>query len=211
MRGKNPADFERLAFDGRRLVFIMGPDGLSELPGVLLRSALGNIGLMPDYVEGRIKQGYQFKLLVFDGGHEAPPATWDNVLGLVQQVYPELADDVAAHRQTLKGTPFGEFAARMPEDMEMIDLAYEDHQLYLSLERYLQIPKEERLRDPLALRRVLLHEVHLGSLFDGSGYTRTPDGRAGFAEYLVPNVPIAQLQDARVVDLVLDQYMPGED
>lgn len=203
MRGKDNSEFSRLALDDRRLVFIMGPDGLSELPGKPLRGALSHIGLTPDYVQGRIDQGFQFKLLVFGGDDEAPRATWDNTLDLVQQVYPDLADDVETHRQELKATPFSEFAARMPMDMDAIDLAGEGHPLFMSLERYIRLAPTERRHDPLALRRVLLHEVHLGPLFSGDGYTYTPDGAKGLAEYLVPNGPIDQLPDAQVISLPL--------
>src|ERR1044072_8941907 len=52
---ERPTDFDSLGLDGRELVFIMGPDALSELPGHPLHATMGRIGMMPSYVEGRIK------------------------------------------------------------------------------------------------------------------------------------------------------------
>jgi hypothetical protein len=205
LRGRTPEDFESLALDNRRLVFIMGPDGLSQLPGRPLRHALADIGLMPDYVQARIHQGYQFKLLVFSGGDAAPLATWDNTLDLVAACYPELGADIDAHRQTLKQTPFAHFAAQLPENMDMIDAAGEAHPLYMSLESYLAIPEHIRRQDALALRRVLLHEVHLQPLFSGDGHTLTPEGEKGLAEYLAPNTPTAHIEHTVMIDLSLGE------
>jgi hypothetical protein len=202
LRGRHEADFEILGSAERDIVFIMGPDGLSKLPGIKPLTALDHIGLNPGYVQGRISQGFNFRLLVFEGGSAAPLATWDNALDMVASVRPELAEDIEQHRTALIETPFEVFEADVAEPLDDIELAGPAHPDYMSLEKYLALSPQAKT-NPAKLRRLLFHVEHLGSLFYGDGYTRTPDGRIGLAEYLVPNGPVDELPEARVVDFVV--------
>lgn len=201
MRGREDADFEILGSPERDIVFIMGPDGLSKLPGIEPLAALDQIGLNPGYVQGRLAQGHKFRLMVFEGGNEAPLATWDNALDMVASVRPELAADIEQHREALKATPFEVFQADVAEPLDDIELAGPAHPDYMSLERYLALPPEAKA-NPAKLRRVLYHVEHLGALFYGDGHTRTPDGQVGLAEYLVPNGPVEDLPKVRVVEFL---------
>ncbi|MGW4283580.1 hypothetical protein [Nocardia sp. NPDC004750] len=201
VRGREKVDFEVLGSPERSVCFIMGPDGLSMLPGIELLTALERIGLTPHYVHGRIEQGHSFRLLVFNGGRAAPLATWDNALDLISGTRPELVDDIRRHRNALKTTPFEIFQADVTEPLENIDLAGPAHRDYMSLDRYRALSPDERA-DPAKLRRLLFHVEHLGELFSGDGYTRTPGGQRGLAEYLVPNGRISDLPDARMIDLL---------
>jgi hypothetical protein len=201
LRGRDESDFEVLGSSERSIVFIMGPDGLSMMPGVERLAALDRIGLTPGYVQGRIAQGYRFRLLAFTGGDAAPLATWDNALDMVARNRPELAADIEHHRAALKTTPFDVFQADVAEPLDEIELAGPAHPDYVSLERYLALPSEVRA-NPAKIRRLLFHAEHLGTLFHGDGYTRTPDGRVGLAEYIVPNGRVGGLPQAQVVDLL---------
>jgi hypothetical protein len=211
LRAREAEEFNHLGLRGRELVFIMGPDALSELPGWSLPVALGRIGLMPDYVAGRIAQGYTFKLAVFRDRSEAPLATWDNALDLIAGCHPALAPDIEIQRQALKDTPPQEFVDRMlPEDLTRIELAGPLHPEFMTTERYLALPTEIRHRDSLYLRRWLVHTEQIGITFRGDGYTQTTDGEKGVKEYLMPNGPIADLQEAVVIDLPLDGRAQAE-
>lgn len=194
VRGKAPEDFQQLAADGRKLVFTMGSDGLSMLPGKPLRQALATIGLTSEYVQGRIDQGFSFKLAVFRAERNETLATWKNVLRLVMDCYPELESDIAAHASNLPSQV-------LPEDIEDINLAGPTHPDFMSLERYTQLPQEERVQSPLLLRRLLLHEVHLGVLFEGEGYTRIDEGGRGMMEHVIANRPVSELPDSVMIDL----------
>lgn len=200
LRGRTQDDFDTLGSPDRDIVFIMGPDGLSVMPGMEPLAALDRVGLTPGYVHGRINQGYHFKLLVFEGGDAAPLATWDNALNMVAACHPELAGDIDQHREALKVTPFATFEEDVSEPLDEIELAGPAHPEYMSLERFRSLLVAER-NNPAKLRRLLFHVEHLGTLFYGDGYTRTTDGQVGLAEYLVPNGRIDSLQDAVVVDL----------
>lgn len=201
LRGQEEADFEILGSQERSIVFIMGPDGLSALPGIEPLAALDRIGLTPGYVQGRIAQGHRFRLLVFEGGDAAPLATWDNALDMITGTRPELAEDIEKHRAALKTTPFEVFQADVAEPLDDIELAGPAHPDYMSLERYLALPPGER-SNPAKLRRLLFHAEHLGTLFYGDGHTRRPNGQLGLAEYLVLNDRIADLPGAKVINLL---------
>lgn len=200
LRGRTDEEFEVLGTPERDLVFIMGPDGLSELPGTPVLDALDKIGLRPEYVQGRIAQGYGFRLVVFNGADQAPLATWDNALNMIAGLHPEIGDDIELHREALVSTPFDEFEERVGASLDLIDLAGEEDPRYMTLGRYMCLPEEAR-EDPTNLRRLLLHMEHLGPLFSGDGHTRTSDGEVGLLEYLIPNGPVAELPDVKVINL----------
>lgn len=194
VRGRNPEDFDYLANDGRKLVFTMGADGLSKLAGRPLRQALRIIGLTPDYVQGRIDQGFSFKLAVFHSEHRGTLATWHNVLREVADCYPELEADITMHASRLPDQT-------LAEDIESIDLAGPTHPDFMSLDRYLQLSEKARETNPLYLRRLLLHEVHLGTLFEGDGHTVTHDGEQGMREHVIANRSIQDLPGSIMIDL----------
>lgn len=201
LRGREEAEFDVLGSPERDVVFIMGPDGLSAVPGMEPLAALDKMGFTPNYVQGRIAQGYHFRLLVFEGGDAAPLATWDNALSMVAACHPDLQQDIEQHRTVLGTTPFEVWQARAPESLEKIDLAGIAHPDYMSLDRYRGLSAEDR-SDPLMLRRLLFHVEHLNALFHGDGYTRTPDGQVGLAEYLVPNGRIQSLPEAITINFL---------
>jgi hypothetical protein len=199
MRGMDDSDFELLGSAERDLVFIMGPDGLSELPGIDPYTALDRIALSREYVAGRIAQGFSYRLLVFPGGEGAPLATWDNALDMVAGIHPELAEDIETHRDALKYTKFKVFQKDVSDTMDTIQLAGPSHPEYMSLQRYLQLPAIDRA-NPAKLRRLLFHVEHLTTYFAGDGSTAPHDGKPGIKEYLVPNMAITSLPGAQVVE-----------
>lgn len=204
LRGMGSTDFEILGSDERRIVFIMGPDGMSALPGMHPLDILNFLGLDPDYVQGRIKQGYHFKLLVFVGGEDAPLATWDNALDMVAAERPELAEDIERHREVLRTRSLESLLVSQsatPKQLDAIELAGKTHPSFMTPGRYYMLSDAEKA-NPANLRRVLLHADHLGILFSGDGYTRMPDGQRGPAEYLVPNGKVSELSGAILIDLM---------
>lgn len=117
---------------------------------------------------------------------------------MIAAAQPKLRGDIKQHFVALKTTPLETFQADVSEPFDEIELAGPAHPEYMSLERYLNLPSAERA-NPAKLRRLLLHKEHLGTLFYGDGYTRSPDGQIGLAEYLVPNCYIRDLPEAQVI------------
>lgn len=114
-------------------------------------------------------------------------------------LYPDLAADIDRHRAALKTEPFEVWQASVAEPLDSIDLAGPSHPAYISLQRYRSLSADDRT-NPALLRRMLLHVEHLNTLFYGDGFTRTPDGQVGMAEYLIPNGRVDALTDALVVN-----------
>ncbi len=54
---------------------LMGEDGLEQILGKTGYEALISIGYMLDYIEYKIKSGFQFKIVIFNEGEIAKLAT----------------------------------------------------------------------------------------------------------------------------------------
>ncbi|MCZ7652546.1 MAG: hypothetical protein M5U13_15795 [Thermoanaerobaculia bacterium] len=135
----------------------------------------------------------QWKLFVLPQV-EAFEATWDNVLALVAEHYPEVAAKVLGCDPALRdpGLP-GRIdpCATTSEVKES-----ETHRLHMNV---------HRLRDaeatPDNARLFLWHTLGLNERFTGTGRTQRPDGSDGGAEYLVPNRPLTEFGEYRVIPL----------
>jgi len=68
LKGKSDGDFETLSDDrDRKIVFVMGSDGLEGLVGSSNDQILTRIGYTAEYVARLQHDGYRFKLVVFSG------------------------------------------------------------------------------------------------------------------------------------------------
>lgn len=201
IRGKKPEDFLTLTDDPlRELVLLMGPDGLASLCGKSGYEMLVEIGYQPDYIVRKVRdEGCRFKLIVFPEGGPAKLATWDNVIDVVADVYPDVARKLARHRETLKVTPFVAIATQAGFDFSAVDKAGPTDPRYMTHDRYRTAP------GTLANARAFLYfTIHLRELFSGDGYTYTADGRRGLQEFIVPNLPIDRLGEHLLLDLTVD-------
>ena len=76
LRSKSLEDFETLTNDpNRKIIMLMGGDGLEKILGKTGYEALISIGYMLDYIEYKIKSGFQFKIVIFNEGEIAKLAT----------------------------------------------------------------------------------------------------------------------------------------
>ena len=199
IRGKKPADFLTLTDDpDRKLVLLMGPDGLEKLLGKSGYDMLVEIGYETAYIDRKVAEGNQFKLIVFPEGGPAKLATWVNVIDVVCDVYPSIAAKLNRHRDSLAKVPFGEIERLAGFDFSVADKAGPTDPRYMTEERFRQ--SAGTLVDA---RAFLYFTVHLRELFSGDGYTYTADGRQGLMEYIVPNVPIADLGPHEIIDLTI--------
>jgi hypothetical protein len=209
------ADFETLvptAVRGdRRIVFLMGGDGLAKMRGKNAEGALVEIGYTKQEINKKLQGGHQFRLVVMPGESGASPATWENAFKAVAVAYPELAGKISPHLTEMKrlyqaapgrtalekthnafntiagqggGESFAAIAARGPSDPG-----------FMTLERFQKIDNPT-LRD---VRAFLYFTAHFNENFNGSGHTLTIDGRRGLLEYLAVDKPIAELNAATVV------------
>lgn len=198
LKGKSDADFETLSDDrDRKIVFLLGGDGLVSLVGATTDEILAKVGYTREYIARLAHDGYRFKLVVFESTPGAEQlATWDHVVDLVARTYPGIGRRIEAALPHLQRTSFAEIERQAPTRFSDVDKVGRDHADYVD---------EQRLRasdGPLwRVRGFLYYRVRVMELFAGDGVTRTADGTRGLKEYIGRNMPIRELPGARLVDL----------
>lgn len=190
LKGRLEADFARLSHDGdRKIVYLMDPAGLASLVGLDAAATLARIGYRPDYVAAKRGQGFRFELVVFRARADVVPATWDHLPQLVERAYPGLGAAVEAHLPRLEATDFeGLVAASGGYPWHAVRDAGRDHPRFFTAQRY-----RREHAEPWQTRAFLYCELRLTDLYRGDGYTRTPDGERGLAEWATTNHRLADL------------------
>jgi hypothetical protein len=198
LKGKSDTDFETLSEDrDRKIVFLMGSDGLERLVGATNDQILAKIGYTADYVARLEREGYRFKLVVFKSGPDSGQlATWEHVVELVVSTYPDIAAKVTAALPRLKRTSFARIEKQAPSRFAIVDSVGRDHEDYVDEGRL------KTLDGALwQVRAFLYYRIRLTELYAGDGITRTVDRKKHLKEYIAPNKAIRDLLGARTVDL----------
>lgn len=198
LRGKNEDDFQTLTEDpARKVVFLMGDDGLSSLPGMSGYEMLIQVGhSIPDIYKNLVEKGKSYKLVVFTSEVQPMAADWDGVLSIVQAVYPEHFDAVAQHVKALSQISLEE-VERIAE-LKFSDFS-EEHPLFMTSARF-----SESDKNLWQTRAFLYHSLQMRAQFKGDGFTYRNDGAIGVREYLIPNMPLASMENFRLFDLEVE-------
>ena len=200
IRGIEEDDFLTLSDDSsRKIVMLVDPDGLSNMLGKTGYEMLIEIGYEPDYLEYKIKEGNQFKLVIFPDGEAAKLATWDNLFEMLIQVYPKTKGLVEKYRDILKTKSFEEIESESGFKFLEVEKLGEVDPRYMTYDR-LDLDNASLSE----FRAFLYFSVHLRELYSGDGWTRLSSGEKGVQEYIIPNVPISQLGESRVINI----YVP---
>lgn len=102
VRGVKDRDFEALTDNPKRkIVFLLDSLGLCDLVGLQGRQILNHIGYDDNYIDSLLARQTKFKLVVLPE-ISVQLATWDNLLNLVAQVYPEWFQKIEIARPFLK-------------------------------------------------------------------------------------------------------------
>jgi nicotinamidase-related amidase len=201
IRGRKPEDFLTLTDDpNRKIVMLVGPDGLETLLGRTGYEMLVTIGYTADHIKRKVvDEGNSFKLAVFAESDKARPATWDAVADFASEVYPDLAAILRRRIPELKGIPFTQFERDAGFTFADVDKAGPNDLRFMTA---------DRLRtsggSAWEVRAFLYFTLHLRELFAGDGYTYTKDGQRGLAEFIVLNKPISELGESVLVDLEVE-------
>ncbi len=199
LRGKSPKDFETLTNDPqRKIVMLMGADGLEKLLGKSGYEALITIGYMLDYIEYKVKNGFQFKLVIFHEGEKAKLATWDDVALMVSQIYPKAKSKIYHQLEKVKLTKFSEIERVANRKFNIIDKIGPEDKDFITYERLNN--SEGTLID---VRAFFYHTVHLRELFSGDGFTYDANGERGLREYVAPNCKLEELGEYNLIDMTI--------
>ncbi len=106
-RGKTSKDFESLTHDPtRKIVMLMGSDGLERILGKSGLELLIEIGYTQNHIHHLINQGFKFKLVIFHPISSCLLATWDKVAKLASSVYPKVKKKIYNKIEELKEVSF---------------------------------------------------------------------------------------------------------
>lgn len=201
IRGKNPSDFETLTDDPQRqIVLILGPDDLAKLPGMSGWDILMTIGYDPAYARGKVAEGCEFKLVVLQEGPSVKLATWDNLLEMVCEVYPNVADLIRSHWTSLKTRSFREIEAQAGFKFLEVEQPKDKTKKKQDDPRFMTYERLQQSSGTLAdVRAFLYFSVHIRELYRGDGYTDV-SGSRGMREYLARNVRLVDLGAHELID-----------
>lgn len=196
VRGKEPRNFERLTFASRRLAWVLGPHAMRGLLGRSGVDIVLGIGKSRAWLEPLLNEGMRWQLFVLpQAGMLA--ATWDNVLALVADHYPEVAAKVLACDPAVRDPVLPGKIDPRATTSEVKEK--EEHALHMNVLRF-----RDSETTPENARLFLWHTLGINERFTGSGRTQHPDGSDGGDEYLVPNRPLAEFGEYAVIPLEVD-------
>jgi hypothetical protein len=197
LRGTKPSDFETLSDDpDRKIILVSAEDGLKRFIGKTGYQMLLSIGYEKDYIQYRLKNGYIFKLVVFNKQKSVKPATWDNVAKIVKETYPLIKDKIDKNLKTLKTNSFWDIEKPAGFSFKLTSRKGPTDPQFMNYER---LQKAEG--NTWQVRQFLYNVVYLTELFKGDGYTYDEQGNRILKEFLAPNCRITDFKDYRIVDL----------
>ncbi|HLD99297.1 MAG: hypothetical protein A2428_16965 [Bdellovibrionales bacterium RIFOXYC1_FULL_54_43] len=198
LKGKAASEFDTLSNDPtRKLIFLMGSDGLEGLVGMNNDQIFTKIGYTSDYIKRLKNEGYKFKLVVFKSqGDDGKLATWNNVGQLVAKLYPGVASKIKTAMPRLKNTSFSRIEQQAPSKFSAVDKVGKSHPDYVD-----EVRLEKSEGKLWEVRGFLFYKARLMDLYAGDGFTRDVKGNKGLKEYIVSNKPVKELPSAALTDL----------
>ena len=207
IRGKKPSDFESLTDDpNRKIVMLVGADGLEQFLGRSGFELLMLIGYTASHIQRKVvDEGNRFKVAVLPQEGGAKSATWDNVIEMVSEIYPELSAMLRGALPALKRSDFASIEAKAGYRFESVDKLGRGDPRFMTAERLAATGG-----GVVAVRAFLYHSVHLRELFSGDGYTYDEAGARGLREYIIPNMRLDQIDGHALIDLAIDVPSAGQ-
>jgi hypothetical protein len=190
---KGQSEVEYISTPNQLFPFIMGPDSIHHLKGRSAWEIFDFVGYKKHFVVQRLKSGSKFVLILFTGfldetkensdSSHPVPATWENVLTLVENASPVVSERVRNVFPTIQTTPFYDYSVNLEQlDSDLL-------QQVNSFEAFEKSGHES----PVMVRAFLRHTMKLMELYAGDGYCYNDRGERGSKEYLMPRVAISQL------------------
>jgi len=180
----------------RKIVFYLDASGLEKMVGISDREKLILIGYPADYIERKLQEGFQYKMVIFKDDTVTKIATWDNIEKLMTEIY---SGQLALY-QDVKNL---EMVEKVQRNLPLLKEIYKDVES-AKIKAAQAYQKIQEMGGELWEVRSFLHEnLKLNENFSGDGYTRLDNGEKGIAEYISPNIEIKKLKQSVIIDLNL--------
>ena len=194
IRGKVDADFEKLSDDpNRKIVFLTDALGLAKMLGKSGYEMLITVGHHPDHIKKQVADGKSYKIVVFPATSSSD-ATWDGLIKVTGEVYPDLVSDLRNHAPVFRSSAYTLFESTAGYKFHDVDDP--TNPKFMSYDAYMASS-----RSPWELRAFMYHVLHIKELFRGDGYTYDEKGKRGVREYLIANKNISDIPGAVVGDI----------
>ena len=198
VRGTSEADFAMLAFaNGRRLAWVMGPDGLRDMIGRSVESVILGVGKDRTWLSEKVAEAMRWRLVVLPQA-KCVRADWLGVFAMIEAHYPEVAGKFLQWSAAVQDPTL---AANI--DPTLVTGAVKDdttHPCHMNVERYLTC------KNTAANARLFLwHSLGLNQHFVGDGWATDPKTKQRAEEYLTANVSLARVQGCRWTDLIVGE------
>jgi len=194
IRGKIPADFEKLSDDpDRKIVFLTDAAGLAKMLGKTGYEMLITVGHHPDHIQKQVNAGKSYKIVVFPAS-SASDASWDGLLKVTAEVYPDLETDLRKYAAVFKGSAYSTF--EISAGYKFHDADDPSDPRFMTYDAYIA-----STRLPWQLRAFMYHALHIKELFKGDGYTYDENGKRGVREFLMANKRVVDIPGAVVGDI----------
>ncbi|MDR0931185.1 MAG: inositol monophosphatase [Clostridiales bacterium] len=196
IRGKNDSDFLHLSNDpNREIIMVMGEDGINAISGKSSKEMFDSIGYDEAYLTWLVKNGTKFKIVLLNDENPLP-ATWDNLLKVVKNHYPQVYDKFAKWADLLTKTPYDEIENQAGYTFAEVNQKGEADSRFMSVDKYQTAP------DTLANARAFMYfSMQLRELYSGDGYAYDEKGNRQVREYFLDNRAIKD-------EIILDLPMP---
>ena len=180
----------------RHIVMLMDAEGLDAVADLDGYATLKEIGYSDGDIAKYVKEGLTFQIVAFPAQGGVTAATWDNLMTMLRDQYPEVDDIVEAHLSELK-------VNSGPRGYRMIMASVPPSATSTSM-------TAERLRagqgELWEVRKLLHDQLNLNEFYMGNGFTYHCDGgtgrlKRGVREYFAVNKPIRAFDSAQVTRL----------
>ncbi len=199
LRGKSLQDFETLSEDpSRRIVFAVDDSCLESYLCHSTSEILRIVGYTDSYIRHLFDEGFHFRLAIFRAFPGILPATWENVVDLVGQIYgAQVKSILSGYVPEFKSLSFKKIEGFAPSPFDLVHNAGPSHPEYINENQLLQGSAEL-----WQVRAFLYHKLRLTELFTGTGFTSRSSTSSGVPEYLLVNCLVQQLPEVQVIDLM---------